>query len=116
MASEDIRCIAVNTGGGDAPGLNAVIRAVTITAMHHGWRCVGIREGYNGLRVPFGDTQALARALARTLTSDDLNRTLSVGAVENAKRYTAGALTARLSEVVERAVGSRAPEFAVASS
>jgi 6-phosphofructokinase 1 len=44
-----VRRIAVNTGGGDAPGLNAVIRSVTITALRLGWEVTGIREGYNGL-------------------------------------------------------------------
>ncbi|MEZ4225484.1 MAG: ATP-dependent 6-phosphofructokinase [Polyangiaceae bacterium] len=41
--------IAVNTGGGDAPGLNAVIRAVAISAHWRGWRVLGIRHGYRGL-------------------------------------------------------------------
>ncbi len=41
--------IAVNTGGGDAPGLNAVIRAFTLGAIHRGWEVVGIRRGYDGL-------------------------------------------------------------------
>ncbi len=45
----EIRKIAINTGGGDAPGLNAVIRAATITAVHLGWEVWGIREGYSGL-------------------------------------------------------------------
>ncbi|MDH3271583.1 MAG: ATP-dependent 6-phosphofructokinase [Gemmatimonadota bacterium] len=44
-----IRRIAVNTGGGDAPGLNAVIRAVVLTSLRLGWDVVGIRDGYNGL-------------------------------------------------------------------
>ncbi|MDB4948613.1 MAG: 6-phosphofructokinase [Gemmatimonadetes bacterium] len=44
-----IRRIAVNTGGGDAPGLNAVIRAVTLAALHEGWEVLGIRRGYMGL-------------------------------------------------------------------
>ncbi|PLX28237.1 MAG: 6-phosphofructokinase, partial [Ignavibacteria bacterium] len=47
-----IRRIAINTGGGDAPGLNAVIRAVTIGAIERGWEVVGIRDGYNGLMMP----------------------------------------------------------------
>ncbi len=47
-----IRQIAVNTGGGDAPGLNAVIRAVVLSAHNQGWECVGIRDGYNGLLLP----------------------------------------------------------------
>lgn len=44
-----IRKIGVNTGGGDAPGLNAVIRAVTLSARWRGWEVVGIRYGYRGL-------------------------------------------------------------------
>jgi ATP-dependent phosphofructokinase / diphosphate-dependent phosphofructokinase len=47
--SDDIRRIAVNTGGGDAPGLNAVIRAVTLSAMDSGWEVLGIRRGYMGI-------------------------------------------------------------------
>ncbi len=38
--------IGINTGGGDAPGLNAVIRAVTLSAINRGWEVVGIRDGY----------------------------------------------------------------------
>ena len=41
--------IAINTGGGDAPGLNAVIRAVVLSATNLGWAVCGIRRGYRGL-------------------------------------------------------------------
>lgn len=44
-----IRRIAVNTGGGDAPGLNAVIRSITLSAVRRGWEVLGIRKGYEGL-------------------------------------------------------------------
>ncbi len=44
-----IRRIAINTGGGDAPGLNAVIRAATLAALNEGWEVLGIRRGYMGL-------------------------------------------------------------------
>lgn len=44
-----IRRIAVNTGGGDAPGLNAVIRSVVLSAVGRGWDVLGIRRGYTGL-------------------------------------------------------------------
>jgi hypothetical protein len=47
-----IRRIAINTGGGDAPGLNAVIRAAAIAAANRGWECYGIREGFNGILFP----------------------------------------------------------------
>ena len=41
--------IAINTGGGDAPGLNAVVRAVVLSATKLGWSVYGIRRGYQGL-------------------------------------------------------------------
>jgi len=44
--------IGISTGGGDAPGLNAVIRSVTLAAIHRGWEVVGIRDGFNGLMFP----------------------------------------------------------------
>ena len=50
--STTIRRIAINTGGGDAPGLNAVIRAATLSALNQGWEVVGIRDGYHGLMMP----------------------------------------------------------------
>ncbi|HEU5169205.1 MAG TPA: ATP-dependent 6-phosphofructokinase [Gemmatimonadales bacterium] len=54
--------IAISTGGGDAPGLNAVIRAVVLSAQHRGWRSYGILRGYDGLLafsgvVPLGPEQ-----------------------------------------------------------
>jgi ATP-dependent phosphofructokinase / diphosphate-dependent phosphofructokinase len=51
-AMSHIRKIAINTGGGDAPGLNAVIRAVTLTALEHGIEVWGIKHGYRGLIDP----------------------------------------------------------------
>lgn len=48
----EIKRIAINTGGGDAPGLNAVIRAIVLAANNRGWECYGIRDGYNGLLNP----------------------------------------------------------------
>ena len=44
-----IRRIAINTGGGDAPGLNAVIRAIVLSAVNRGWEVLGIEHGYGGL-------------------------------------------------------------------
>lgn len=41
--------IGVLTSGGDAPGMNACIRAVVRTAIYHGFEVVGIRRGYAGL-------------------------------------------------------------------
>lgn len=44
-----IRKIGILTSGGDAPGMNAAIRAVTRTALSQGIEVVGIRHGYKGL-------------------------------------------------------------------
>ncbi|HTR81409.1 MAG TPA: ATP-dependent 6-phosphofructokinase [Bacteroidota bacterium] len=52
MSKPKIKRIAINTGGGDAPGLNAVIRAVAVSAEKRGWEVYGIRDGYNGLFLP----------------------------------------------------------------
>ncbi len=41
--------LAVLTSGGDAPGMNAAIRAVVRTATFHGWEVTGVRHGYAGL-------------------------------------------------------------------
>ena len=41
--------IAISTGGGDAPGLNAVIRAAVLTAVHRGWECFGVKRGFGSL-------------------------------------------------------------------
>ncbi|MDO4566612.1 MAG: 6-phosphofructokinase [Oscillospiraceae bacterium] len=49
MATYQNRTIGVLTSGGDAPGMNAVVRAVVRSALHKGFRVVGIRRGYNGL-------------------------------------------------------------------
>ena len=48
----DVSKIAISTGGGDAPGLNAVIRSATVAARNRGWDVVGIRDGFNGLLHP----------------------------------------------------------------
>jgi 6-phosphofructokinase 1 len=47
-----IRRIAICTGGGDAPGLNAVICATVTAAADRGWECVGIRDGFTGILQP----------------------------------------------------------------
>ncbi len=44
-----IKRIGVLTSGGDAPGMNACVRAVVRTALYHNIDCYGIRRGYNGL-------------------------------------------------------------------
>jgi len=49
----DIRCIGICTGGGDAPGLNAVIRAAVKAAiLKYKWKVIGIPDGFDGLIWP----------------------------------------------------------------
>ncbi len=55
--SEGMTTIGVLTGGGDCPGLNAVIRAVVRTGVKHGFDVIGIRDGWHGLIV--GDVEPL---------------------------------------------------------
>ena len=47
--STSIKKIGVLTSGGDAPGMNAAVRAVVRTAVYHKVECVGIHQGYQGL-------------------------------------------------------------------
>lgn len=48
-------CIGILTGGGDVPGLNPAIRAITVRALREGYRVVGIRRGWAGLIEPNRD-------------------------------------------------------------
>ena len=61
--------IAISSGGGDAPGLNAVIRAATLSALRRGWEVAGIRDGFDGLmfpeRYPRGGVWAMNRDSVR---------------------------------------------------
>ncbi len=45
----EVKCIGILTSGGDAPGMNAAIRAVTRAAIYHGLKVKGIYRGYKGL-------------------------------------------------------------------
>ena len=49
MENRNIRTIGVLTSGGDAPGMNAAIRAVVRTGAYHNLKVCGIKRGYNGL-------------------------------------------------------------------
>jgi len=49
MANKIIKRIGVLTSGGDAPGMNAALRAVVRSGLYHGFQVFGIRRGYEGL-------------------------------------------------------------------
>ena len=67
--------IGVFTSGGDAPGMNAAIRAVVRTSLHMGIECIGIRRGYHGLingdfaRLDFESVSDISRRGGTTLYS-----------------------------------------------
>ena len=67
LSDTAIRRIALNTGGGDAPGLNAVIRAVVLSAARRGWEVFGIRKGYGAL-LGDGEVTRLDRDAVRGIT------------------------------------------------
>jgi phosphofructokinase-like protein len=60
--------IGVVTGGGDCPGLNAVIRALAKASAKRGWECVGILGGYEGLLEPRRTTLLDYQKLSGLLT------------------------------------------------
>jgi 6-phosphofructokinase 1 len=74
MAPTPKGTIAILTGGGDVPGLNPAIRAITIRALREGYRVLGIRRGWAGLvdRVP--DRQATNTENVQELTEAVVNR------------------------------------------
>jgi 6-phosphofructokinase 1 len=66
--------IGILTGGGDVPGLNPAIRAVTIRALREGHRVIGIRRGWAGLVDVVPDKDADNSKYASVLTEDAVNR------------------------------------------
>ena len=66
----DVRRIGILTGGGDAPGLNAVIRAVVKAASNAGIECLGLEDSFNGLIEP---------NRSRLLTPKDVTGILRLG-------------------------------------
>ncbi len=66
--------IGILTGGGDVPGLNPAIRAITIRALREGYRVLGIRRGWAGLVELVADPQADNSSCVQELTRDVVNR------------------------------------------
>src|SRR5260370_18226138 len=72
MASN--KTIAILTGGGDVPGLNPAIRAITIRALREGYRVIGIRRGWAGLVEYSREKGADNSANVHELSEADVNR------------------------------------------
>jgi len=67
-------CIGILTGGGDVPGLNPAIRAVTVRARREGYKVVGIRRGWGGLVDVVPDPEVDNSDHVQVLTEDVVNR------------------------------------------
>ena len=66
--------IGILTGGGDVPGLNPAIRAVTFRALREGYQVMGIRRGWAGLVDLVRDRNADNSDCVQVLTEDTVNR------------------------------------------
>jgi len=74
MATKKTGTIGILTGGGDVPGLNPAIRAVTIRAMREGYKVIGIRRGWAGLVDTIRDKNVDNSNNFQTLTEEVVNR------------------------------------------
>lgn len=72
-------CIAILTGGGDVPGLNPAIRAITVRALREGYRVMGIRRGWAGLVDMVRDPDADNAESVQELTEAVVNRAARTG-------------------------------------
>jgi 6-phosphofructokinase 1 len=66
--------IGILTGGGDVPGLNPAIRAITVRALREGYRVLGIRRGWAGLVDLVPDKEADNSAHVQVLSEEIVNR------------------------------------------
>lgn len=94
--NEHLNRIGVLTGGGDCPGLNAVIRAVVKTAINeYGWEVLGIEDGFEGLIQP-GKVRPLFFADVRVTVLGHLQRGGSPTAFDRLLGTRFGAAAAHL--------------------
>ena len=66
--------IGILTGGGDVPGLNPAIRAVTVRAIREGWQVIGLRNGWKGLVSMVRDRKAHQDDHFQVLTEEVVNK------------------------------------------
>lgn len=74
MSKKKPGVIGILTGGGDVPGLNPAIRAVTIRALREGYQVIGLRRGWGGLVDIVREKDADNSANYQVLTEDVVNR------------------------------------------
>lgn len=71
--------IGILTGGGDVPGLNPAIRAVTIRALREGYKVIGLRRGWMGISSIIRDKEADNSEWYQILTEDIVNKAARTG-------------------------------------
>ena len=84
--------IGILTGGGDVPGLNPAIRAVTIRALREGYNVIGIRRGWAGLVDMIPDKEADNSSYFSALTEELVDRVAPTGPVFFRAPFTRGML------------------------
>lgn len=108
--------IGILTGGGDVPGLNPAIRAVTIRALREGYKVIGIRRGWAGLVETVRDPKADNSNNFQELTEEIVNKAGRTGGTflhtsrTNASKVRADKLPVELREKYTEEVNDLTPE------
>ena len=109
--------IGILTGGGDVPGLNPAIRAVTIRALREGWQVIGLRRGWAGLIDVIRDKKADNSNNFQVLTEDVVNKAGRTGGTflhtsrTNPSRVKRDRLPAVLQEKYTNEINDLTPEI-----
>jgi len=108
--------IAILTGGGDVPGLNPAIRAVTIRAIREGYEVVGIRRGWRGMIEIIRDKKVDNSTCYEWLTEERVNRAFRTGGTflhtsrTNPSKVKADDMPTHLKEKYTKEINDLTPE------
>lgn len=108
--------IAILTGGGDVPGLNPVIRAVTIRANNEGYKVIGLRRGWAGISEIIRDPEEDNSNNFQILTAEIVNKAGRTGGTflhssrTNPSQMTRDNVPSHLKEVYNQEVNDLTPE------
>src|SRR3989304_2732397 len=105
--------IANLTGGGDVPGLNPAIRAVTIRAHREGYKVIGIRRGWAGLIDVIRDEKADNSNNIQILTDELVNRAGRTGGtfLHTSRTGKAGLQTSLVGQVMKESRAKANPKM-----
>jgi len=108
--------IGILTGGGDVPGLNPAIRAVTIRALREGYQVVGLRRGWAGIMELIRDKKADNQYNFEILTEERVNKQGRTGGTflhtsrTRPSKVTKGAVPMHLKEKYSEEINDLTPE------